>query len=389
MHSLLNALCAQLALCIVCSMHCQQPVYKQLSFSHVHSNPHNKMIAYCIFSVTFLYLAVSLTAAGQTCSSTSLANLCCKDTETCCNDGCCPYQSAKCCPNKKCCRSVFPVCCINHCCPITHGTCCGIGCCSNFYPVCCGSYCCASGTYCCNGNQCCSTGRRRSINELNSHPLLKVTIDNIQPLNTNVADTMVASKQDNEQAAVENEVIWSVGAEKEKKEFEDRHKITTRSVIVDLGDCFNFERLKLNEGYETCKYLDSKGIPTIGVGFNLQKSGARDKITAVGADYDKVLAGTECLNDDQIRQLLQDDADDAADCAKDFVPNYQQLHSGAKSAIADMAFNLGCAGLNGFICLKNALNRPDYQWAAKEMKDSLWCTQVGMRCQRDIDCMLS
>ncbi len=34
---------------------------------------------------------------------------------------------------------------------------------------------------------------------------------------------MVASKQDNEQAAVENEVKWSAGAEKEKKEFEDRH----------------------------------------------------------------------------------------------------------------------------------------------------------------------
>ena len=38
----------------------------------------------------------------------------------------------------------------------------------------------------------------------------------------------------------------------------------------------------------TCKYLDSKEIPTIGVGFNLHKNVAGQKIESVGGDFDKV-----------------------------------------------------------------------------------------------------
>ena len=38
----------------------------------------------------------------------------------------------------------------------------------------------------------------------------------------------------------------------------------------------------------TCKYLDSKEIPTIGMGFNLHKNGASQKTESVGGDFDKV-----------------------------------------------------------------------------------------------------
>jgi GH24 family phage-related lysozyme (muramidase) len=47
-------------------------------------------------------------------------------------------------------------------------------------------------------------------------------------------------------------------------------------------------------------YLDSRGIKTIGHGFNLERTGARAAIKAVGADYDRILNGTDSLTDAQI-----------------------------------------------------------------------------------------
>ena len=57
------------------------------------------------------------------------------------------------------------------------------------------------------------------------------------------------------------------------------------------GPCNSYDREKLNEGYYKCVYKDPVGIPTIGVGFNLEKANAREEIESVGADYNAVLNG--------------------------------------------------------------------------------------------------
>ena len=65
---------------------------------------------------------------------------------------------------------------------------------------------------------------------------------------------------------------------------------------------------KNNEGYHPCVYLDPvKHILTIGVGFNLEKSGAKEQIEGGGADYNAVLNGSQCLNATQIETLFQED----------------------------------------------------------------------------------
>lgn len=81
------------------------------------------------------------------------------------------------------------------------------------------------------------------------------------------------------------------------------------------GPCNSYEREKLNEGYLSCVYKDSKGIPTVRVGFNLRKSGAAYRITNVGADYNAILSGRECLRDNQIRELFETDMNTAVKCA--------------------------------------------------------------------------
>ena len=156
------------------------------------------------------------------------------------------------------------------------------------------------------------------------------------------------------------------------------------------GECNSYEREKLNESYEPCVYDDPLGIPTVGVGFNLRKDGARRAIEGVGANYDDILSGTQCLTDCQIRSLFNDDMDEAVRCAKDWLgSSWYDLGSDPQSAVADMAFNMGCSKLRGFKRLYGALTEspPNYQRARNEMKDSKWCGQVGLRCDRDVACM--
>jgi len=63
------------------------------------------------------------------------------------------------------------------------------------------------------------------------------------------------------------------------------------------GSCSGIEDMIAEaEGKRTCMHHDSLGIPTIGIGFNLKRSDAPSLINGVGANYNKVLAGSECLN---------------------------------------------------------------------------------------------
>ena len=150
------------------------------------------------------------------------------------------------------------------------------------------------------------------------------------------------------------------------------------------GECNSYEREKLNEGYRTCVYKDSKGIPTVGVGFNLEKFGAKQEIESVGADYSMVLNGSECLKDNQIEELFNKDMDSAVSCAEGFVSG---IGDTAESAVADMAFNLGCSQLHSFNTFRSLLQQKKFDAAAQDMQGTAWCGQVGSRCSRDVDCI--
>ncbi len=67
-----------------------------------------------------------------------------------------------------------------------------------------------------------------------------------------------------------------------------------------------------NEGWHQTAYCDSRGIPTIGVGFNLHRDDAAAKIGALGPNYAKVLNRDQALSDGQIETPLAQDLDVAA-----------------------------------------------------------------------------
>ena len=156
------------------------------------------------------------------------------------------------------------------------------------------------------------------------------------------------------------------------------------------GKCNSYEREKINEGHFRCVYKDPRGIPTIGVGFNLKKSGARMRITNIGANYKNILRKSECLTDSQIKDLFDDDMAEAVQCARSWLSKvWSKLGSTRQSVIADMAFNMGCSSLKQFKRMKAAIEEQDYTKAAAEMRNSRWCRQVKSRCDRDIKCMQS
>ncbi len=147
--------------------------------------------------------------------------------------------------------------------------------------------------------------------------------------------------------------------------------------------------IKKHEGIRTRTYADSLGIETVGVGFNLRRSGAREVVTKVGADYDKVLAGTQDLTPDQIDTLLNQDI---ADCVKDLhllFPGFDAMPAPAQMVLTDMRFQLGGNGLRAF---KNTLQSfRDGRWAdaAAGIKASAMYKQVPVRCNENIALLLA
>lgn len=142
------------------------------------------------------------------------------------------------------------------------------------------------------------------------------------------------------------------------------------------------KQLILHESKEAKVYKDSEGIPTIGVGFNLKRAGAKKQIEDLGLDYNKVLAGEQALTDHQIEKLLDADIDSAIASCKAVFPKFADLSDVRQRVLVDMMFNLGKARFEEFKKMIAAVKEGKYAVAADEMKDSKWYKQVKTRGQR-------
>ena len=120
-------------------------------------------------------------------------------------------------------------------------------------------------------------------------------------------------------------------------------------------------QLAVDEGKMDRMYLDSEGIPTIGIGHNL-----RDVPLSARA----------------MRVIFEDDTAQAIADAKRLVPMFDYLTEERKSVVCNMAFNLGYTRLSKFKNTLAAINEGRYADAAREMLDSTWAKQVGDRAKR-------
>ncbi len=151
-----------------------------------------------------------------------------------------------------------------------------------------------------------------------------------------------------------------------------------------------YEIIARHEGIRNNVYLDTKGIKTIGAGFNLEKTGAKERVKSLGLDYNDVCSGKKRLSDNEIYIMTREDVETAISDAKNYVgENWHELNPKAKEVIIDMAYNMGGPRLNNFKKLKEALRKQDYQTAAYEMENSKWYLQTKSRAKEDIAIMKS
>ena len=127
-----------------------------------------------------------------------------------------------------------------------------------------------------------------------------------------------------------------------------------------------YDQLEVDEGKRGKMYLDSRGIPTIGIGHNL-----RDR----------------SISERAIRVIFEDDTAQAIDDAKHLFPNFDQLSEVRQAVLANMSFNLGLTKLAEFKLMRAAVATGNFDGAAEAMLDSAWAKQVGDRSKRLADAM--
>jgi lysozyme len=132
--------------------------------------------------------------------------------------------------------------------------------------------------------------------------------------------------------------------------------------------------LRRDEGVRYDRYLDSKSIPTCGVGHNIQA-----KPLPAGWKFP--------LNDTQVNSLLDDDLEDVFHDLDRNLPWWTDLNDTRQRVLANMAFNLGITKLLGFRNTLVFMRQGKYDAAADGMLASAWASQVKGRAQRLADMM--
>ena len=116
-------------------------------------------------------------------------------------------------------------------------------------------------------------------------------------------------------------------------------------------------QLERHEGLRLKPYRDTVGKLTIGYGRNLEDVG---------------------ISRDEAEFMLDNDIDQV-ERQLETVDEYRDLDAVRQAVIANMAFNLGFAGLMGFKNMWAAIGRRDWESASEEMLNSKWARQVGVR----------
>lgn len=120
------------------------------------------------------------------------------------------------------------------------------------------------------------------------------------------------------------------------------------------------KQLILHEGRRNKLYIDTVGIPTIGIGFNLDKP----------------------IPDAVIDLWFEIELDEHEKALNTALPWVKQLDEVRYRVMLDMCYNLGPNRLLQFKQTLAAIKRGDYAEAASMMLQSKWAHQVGKRAIR-------
>jgi lysozyme len=118
------------------------------------------------------------------------------------------------------------------------------------------------------------------------------------------------------------------------------------------------EMLIKHEGLRLFVYNDSLGIPTIGVGRNLKDRG---------------------ITREEAMMMLENDIEDFTKQLSESLFWFDTQPEKVKMVLIDMAFNMGVGGLLTFHNTLEHIKNGDYVEASRDMLNSRWAVQVGVR----------
>jgi hypothetical protein len=165
------------------------------------------------------------------------------------------------------------------------------------------------------------------------------------------------------------------------------------------------KRIAINEGRRNTVYNDTANPPnpTVGIGFNLNRSDARDALAKIGAGYDAVRSGTTSLTDQQVDRLFAYSLAPVVDEARASLQpsHFDSMSDARRFVICDLVFNLGSAGWLGFVNTRGIIDKACHAartsdsagahvlfgQAADALTQSAWYNQVGDRAKRDVAMM--
>ena len=104
-----------------------------------------------------------------------------------------------------------------------------------------------------------------------------------------------------------------------------------------------------NEGWKNKIYPDDKGIPTVGVGRNLNSPGLRDS---------------------EISFMLDNDIQECIEDLVSIFPDYDKFSRARQIALCDLRFNLGPNRFRTFKNMIGAIHQADWDLAATEVINS-------------------
>jgi GH24 family phage-related lysozyme (muramidase) len=139
------------------------------------------------------------------------------------------------------------------------------------------------------------------------------------------------------------------------------------------------KQIKKHEGVKTKVYTDNPGHRTIGIGFNLERDDAEQRLRKVGANYQDVLHGRYELSNSQMQMLVEMEVDELEVSARRIVGNYDELDDVRQRVVVDMIFNLGAYGFSRFKSTIKHIEHGEFIEASKNMGHSLWARQVKDR----------
>ena len=163
-------------------------------------------------------------------------------------------------------------------------------------------------------------------------------------------------------------------------------------------------RIGLDEGRRNRMYLDSLGIPTIGVGWNLQRDDTMHALAYCGVtDAVGVISGKVCLTDAQVDKLFAYSfAPIESDARTSLAPGvYDALSDARRFVVLSMRFQLGEAGWLAFSNTRGLINEAEtaklagaldrahalFMLVGDHLATSDWYTQSASRGVRNVTMM--